>query len=452
MVFFLTAALYAVARTAAGRRALAPRAVAATTALLALRLSRKAGRGARARAASRSALGPRPRRQATRRAAARLAGRAAAAILWLYDRRVASLRANGTGPAASRGCTYFRRCATPSPACGAFAAKCTQFRIVIGMLRETMLGGVSFLLALVAFVALPWFRRAARALLWGGWPAASLYIFVVVTVERVDYYMYPLLPLCALVVGGALARFVDARPRHRRRAGGALRAARARADRSAVVALLASRAAGRGVLRLQRAGLSQRRSRSTGAPARTRSSSSATTDPTCSTTSIASAGRRTPYSGRRSTKRARSEKARATSSRSKTTACAQPRAVRLAAALSRYVQRPALARLRNRSPKHCCRARKGFWRAFRGRASRPRPRLPRRSRHLPNYEAANRQSSARATRERRPVRPRCCRETDSRARSRGTSTRPIIRLKPADHQLLHERALETEEIGERDRE
>ncbi|MGA2760449.1 MAG: hypothetical protein ABSF08_09050, partial [Candidatus Cybelea sp.] len=30
----------------------------------------------------------------------------------------------------------------------------------------------------------------------------------VVTVERVDYYLFPLLPLCALVIGGLLARFV----------------------------------------------------------------------------------------------------------------------------------------------------------------------------------------------------------------------------------------------------
>ncbi len=34
------------------------------------------------------------------------------------------------------------------------------------------------------------------------------YVYVVVTVERVDYYMHPLLPLCALVIGGAAARFV----------------------------------------------------------------------------------------------------------------------------------------------------------------------------------------------------------------------------------------------------
>jgi hypothetical protein len=37
-----------------------------------------------------------------------------------------------------------------------------------------------------------------------------VYVYVVVTVERVDYYMLPLLPLCALAIGGAAARFVAA--------------------------------------------------------------------------------------------------------------------------------------------------------------------------------------------------------------------------------------------------
>ncbi|MGC1379603.1 MAG: glycosyltransferase family 39 protein [Candidatus Baltobacteraceae bacterium] len=87
----------------------------------------------------------------------------------------------------------------------AFADKLVQFRIVLGMLRQTMLGGAAFLCSVAAFVALPWIGARSKALLWC-WLAGGLaYVFVVVTVERVDYYMYPLLPLCALVLGGAIA-------------------------------------------------------------------------------------------------------------------------------------------------------------------------------------------------------------------------------------------------------
>ncbi len=39
-----------------------------------------------------------------------------------------------------------------------------------------------------------------------GWRRAALYAFAVVTVERVDYYLYLVLPLAALWTGGALAR------------------------------------------------------------------------------------------------------------------------------------------------------------------------------------------------------------------------------------------------------
>jgi hypothetical protein len=47
-------------------------------------------------------------------------------------------------------------------------------------------------------------------LLWGWLGAGIVYAFVVVTVERVDYYLLMLLPLCALAIGGAIARFVAA--------------------------------------------------------------------------------------------------------------------------------------------------------------------------------------------------------------------------------------------------
>jgi len=91
-----------------------------------------------------------------------------------------------------------------------FGLKLASFRVAIGMLRETMLGSLSFALSLAAFVALPWTASRSKALLWGWLIAGVLYIFVVVTVERVDYYLLPLLPLCALTLGGATARSLAA--------------------------------------------------------------------------------------------------------------------------------------------------------------------------------------------------------------------------------------------------
>jgi hypothetical protein len=71
-----------------------------------------------------------------------------------------------------------------------------------------MLGNFSFLLAVVSLAALPWIAARSKALLWGWLLGGLAYIYVVVTVERVDYYMLPLLPLFALTIGGAAARFV----------------------------------------------------------------------------------------------------------------------------------------------------------------------------------------------------------------------------------------------------
>ncbi|HUZ48207.1 MAG TPA: glycosyltransferase family 39 protein [Candidatus Dormibacteraeota bacterium] len=91
-----------------------------------------------------------------------------------------------------------------------FALKWSQFVTVIGMLRDTMLGSVAFLLTIAGFIALPWLQARSKALLWGWLVGGLAYTYVVVTVERVDYYMYLLLPLCALVIGGALSGFLDA--------------------------------------------------------------------------------------------------------------------------------------------------------------------------------------------------------------------------------------------------
>ena len=89
-----------------------------------------------------------------------------------------------------------------SPA--ASAAKLALFRDALGMLAATMLGPAGTALFLVALVT-PVVARS-RALLWGWLGGALLYAYVVVTVERVDYYLYLFLPLAALWTGGMAAR------------------------------------------------------------------------------------------------------------------------------------------------------------------------------------------------------------------------------------------------------
>jgi len=103
-----------------------------------------------------------------------------------------------------------RASVTSLPALG---AKLSEFRHVLGMLVATMLGpigGALFLFAIVAGVV--WrVRSQATVLLWAWLAAALVYAYVVVTVERVDYYLYPFLPLAALWTGGfamSLTRFV----------------------------------------------------------------------------------------------------------------------------------------------------------------------------------------------------------------------------------------------------
>jgi 4-amino-4-deoxy-L-arabinose transferase-like glycosyltransferase len=208
MVFFLTAALYAVTRFLVEDELLTPRALARSTALLTFAYLAKPV----------AVLGivpvlgviwERARQGRTMRVTAlAVLLLIPLIILALYDRRIASYAewhwASGITrlhvlPALRDAFTSF----------SAFGAKATQFRIVLGILRTTMLGTIAFLLTIVSFIALPWVQTRSKALLWGWLIAGLAYVYVVVTVERVDYYMYPLLPLCALVIGGALAKFAS---------------------------------------------------------------------------------------------------------------------------------------------------------------------------------------------------------------------------------------------------
>ena len=77
------------------------------------------------------------------------------------------------------------------------------------MLASTMLGPYGLSLFLIAIVVPV--QRMSRAFLWTWLAALVAYAFVVVTVERVDYYLYAFLPLAAIWTGGfadALARSI----------------------------------------------------------------------------------------------------------------------------------------------------------------------------------------------------------------------------------------------------
>ncbi|HTX03539.1 MAG TPA: glycosyltransferase family 39 protein [Candidatus Acidoferrales bacterium] len=90
----------------------------------------------------------------------------------------------------------------------AFVAKCIVLLTTIpSMLSTTMLGPAGFALALLGFL-MP-LRSRSNVLLYSWLLAAVLYAFVVVTVERVDYYLYPVLPLAALVGAAFIRTFAE---------------------------------------------------------------------------------------------------------------------------------------------------------------------------------------------------------------------------------------------------
>jgi 4-amino-4-deoxy-L-arabinose transferase-like glycosyltransferase len=209
MVFFLTAALYSVARLLLEDETLAPRALARAAALLVFAYLAKpvavvavvplAGLiWERARAGLR-----------TRPTALVVLVVIPLLILAMYDQRV-SAQAEWHWASGITQLHVLPALREAFTSLHGFATKLGQLRDVIGMLRATMLGTLAFLLAIAGIVALPWLGARSPALLWGWLAGGFAYVYVVVTVERVDYYMYLLLPLFALLAGGAIARFIDA--------------------------------------------------------------------------------------------------------------------------------------------------------------------------------------------------------------------------------------------------
>ena len=93
--------------------------------------------------------------------------------------------------------------ALSSPA--AFAAKLTAFYREWHFLWQTMLGPVGCFLALAGLALLAMRAMRGGVVLWSWLAAVAVYGYLVVTVEPVDYYLYPVLPLAALLGGGAVA-------------------------------------------------------------------------------------------------------------------------------------------------------------------------------------------------------------------------------------------------------
>jgi hypothetical protein len=85
-----------------------------------------------------------------------------------------------------------------------FERKAIDFARALRMLATTMLGPFGVLLLVGGFALR--LRSRADAVLWGWLAGGVLYTYLVVTVEKVDYYLAPLLPLGAIVGGNLIAR------------------------------------------------------------------------------------------------------------------------------------------------------------------------------------------------------------------------------------------------------
>ena len=207
MVFFLTAALYVIARLIVEDEIFGQRSLARATALLTFAYLAKPVAVAGIVPVI-GMLWERVRSGRTMRPTAiAVLLVVPLIILWLYDARV-SEHAEWHWASGITELHVIPALKAALTTGSGFILKLAQFRDVLGLLAGTMLGSIAFVLSIAGFIALVWTQARSKALLWGWLLGALAYIYVVVTVERVDYYMYLLLPLCALVIGSLIARFV----------------------------------------------------------------------------------------------------------------------------------------------------------------------------------------------------------------------------------------------------
>ena len=208
MVFFLTAALYAIARLIVEEERWTAGSVWRSVALLTLAfLAKPVALAAFVPMAALVVHRVRSGRAFTWGAVAALVA-VPLAILYGYDRIVASHAewhwASGITrlhvlPALTASFTSLHR----------FGLKLSRFGDMLALLGHSMLGPAIAGLSILGFLFPPAIRRS-KTLLWGWLIGGLAYTYVVVTVERVDYYMYLLLPVAALAAGGFLHRLLQA--------------------------------------------------------------------------------------------------------------------------------------------------------------------------------------------------------------------------------------------------
>lgn len=205
MVFFLTAALYAISRMLVEEERWSARTVAWSTVLLALAFL--------AKPVSLCALVPVVALMVERALSGRTIRWGAIAILLIvplavlygYDRAVSS-HAEWHWTSGITQLHVIPALQASLTSLGGLHVKLTQFRIVLGMLAQIMIGPAITALAILGFFFMPATTRT-RTLLWGWLIGGLAYTYVVVTVERVDYYTFLLLPLAALTAAGFMDRF-----------------------------------------------------------------------------------------------------------------------------------------------------------------------------------------------------------------------------------------------------
>ncbi len=209
MVFFLTFALYAFTRLLVEDETWTPRALAGAGALLALALLAKPV-SLVAYVPLAALIVERVRQERT----LKWPGLAAALVIPLvflaaYDRFVAA-HAEWHWASGITTKHVLPALAASAHSLGALHAKITQFHQVLGLFVHSMTGPVLAGIAIAGFIFMPGTTRT-RTLLWSWLGAGLLYVYAVVTVERVDYYMYLLLPLAALAGAGLFARLAQTR-------------------------------------------------------------------------------------------------------------------------------------------------------------------------------------------------------------------------------------------------
>ena len=439
MVFFLTAALYAAARyLVEDERDRASRECSRAPRLLTLAYLAKAGRRTRASCRCSRMVGER-----VRAGGCRLVPHSIAVLVVAAAARSGALRSAGRlvcrvalGQRHHAACTFCRRCATRLRSrSGASRKISTHFRIVLRMLRDTMLGTTfrSRSRSLPSSLAVD-ARAQPRRCSGPGSSRGLLYVFVVVTVERVDYYMLPLLPLGALRHRRRSPRVLSQTIRRRRRCADARATRCSRSSRSSRWRALAqARAPVAPYYGYNKSRVSQRRrSRSRRCRMHALVVIGALRPRRAILHRPIRMGRGSGCSGPRSTKRARSARARATSFRSKTAGCSRISSSARGCSVSRvrdargwpvYETDPAKNRRRRRAL---------LARVPQGRTRRAGPMRSSDARGLCVKGSPSRRSrrSFRAARGTPRARRRCCRGTDNPARSTKKSTRPIKKLRP----------------------